>query len=205
MSAAVLFSCDRFCDLCVVMASTRGIEREAARTNALHKWASETGINLGRLDLGQQWVIFAALNLIAFLGAIPVMKRLMGYLLAHSGMSLGTKVIAAVIGLSDRSLRTAQARRPAEMLHSIRHPTGGHRKPKLKAEHAGVVAKYLVEHANAAVNDILEFIEIKIGVTMDRLTLRRFVKRYGLGCLRGESITAAPPLLARRSMEALSS
>lgn len=187
------------------MASTRRNDREAARTSGLEAWAAKTGIDLGRLDSGQQWVIFAALNLIAFLGAIPVMKRLTGYLLAHSGMGLGTKVIAAVISLSDRSLRTAQALGPAAMLHSIRHPTGGHRKPKLKAEHAGVVAKYLVEHPNAEVNDILEFIKTKIGVTMDRLTLRRFVKRYGLGCLRGESIAATPPLLARRSMEALSS
>lgn len=173
--------------------------------SALQEWATESGMDLGRLDPGQQWVIFAALNLIAFLGAIPVMKRLMGYLLAHSGMGLGTKVIAAVIGLSDRSLRTAQALRPAQMLHSIRHPTGGHRKPKLKAEHAGVVAKYLVEHPKAEVNDILEFINTRINVTMDRLTLRRFVKRYGLGCMRAESISATPPLLARRSMGALSS
>jgi transposase len=178
-------------------------ERELKCREALQAWAKASDVSLNRLDLGQQWVIFAALNLIAFLGTIPVMKRLTGYLLAHSGMGLGTKVIAAVIGLSARSLRSAQVLKPEEMLHSVRHPVGGHRKPKLKAEHAGVVAKYLVEYSQAEVSQILGFIKTKIGVTMDRHTLCRYFKRYGLGCLRGEKIVDPSPLLPRRSTEEL--
>ena len=187
------------------MASTRTTERELERTTTLRGWAKTSGIDLRRLDVGQQWLIFAGLNMIAFLGAIPVMKRLTGYLLAHSGMDLGTKVIAAVVGISDRALRTAQALAPAELVHSVRHPVAGHRKPKLKAEHAGVVAKYLVGHPEAEVSQILKFIETDLRVTMDRLTLRRFVTRYGLGCLRGNEVVDPSPLLAKRYTEELSS
>jgi transposase len=68
----------------------------------------------------------------------------------------------------------------------------GHRQPKLKAEHAGPVAKYLVEHPSAKVKPILAYIKKDLDVEVDRLTLRRFFKRYGLGCLRGDLVTDTP-------------
>jgi hypothetical protein len=174
----------------------RTAEREQARATTLHAWAATAEVNIDRFDEGQQWVLFAALNIMSFVEALPVMRRVTGYLLTHCGMGLGTGVISSVIGLSDRSLRVAQALEPKQMLHSIRHPTGGHRKPKLKAEDAGVVARYLFEHPES---------EVRFGVTMDRLTLRRFVARYGLGCLRDETIRDAAPFLAKPSTEVRSS
>jgi hypothetical protein len=73
----------------------------------------------------------------------------------------------------------------------------GHRKPKLQPEHAGLLAKYLVEHKRAKVNDILAFIEHELGVSMDRLTLRRYIQRYGLGCLRNdEHVDDGAPLFS---------
>jgi hypothetical protein len=179
--------------------STR--EREQTRQRVLSKWAAKAGVNLERFDDGQQWVLFAALNIMAFVGTMPVMRRVTGYLLAHCGMELRTGVIAAVIGLSDRSLRTAQALGPAQLLHSIRNPIGGHRKPKLSPEDTGVVARYLFENPQSEVNDVLAFINTKLGVTMDRLTLRRFVARFGLGCLRDESVGDTAPFLAGPSTE----
>ena len=63
---------------------------------------------------------------------------------------------------------------------------GPERAPKLGPEHVGPVAKYLAEHSGARVKEILQFIEDEFGVQLDRLTLRRYIKRYGLGCLQGE-------------------
>jgi hypothetical protein len=183
----------------------RTTEREQARATTLHAWAATAEVNVDRFDEGQQWVLFAALNIMDFVGTLPVMRRVTGYLLTHCGMGLGTGVISSVIGLSDRSLRVAQALEPKQMLHSIRHPTGGHRKPKLKAEDAGVVARYLFEHPESEVKEVLAFIRTRFGVTMDRLTLRRFVARFGLGCLRDESIRDAAPFLATPSTEVRSS
>lgn len=177
-------------------------EREAQRRSALERWASAHGVELERFDLGQQWVIFFALRVVAVLGNVAPLKRVVGYFLAISGMELGSVTIGAIIGVSDRAVRTARALEPAAMLHSVQHPVGGHRKPKLEAHHAGLIAKFLVEHPRAQVQEVLAFIASNLGITVDRLTLRRYVARYGLGCLREESIEEPPLFSAAAGSEA---
>jgi hypothetical protein len=41
---------------------------------------------------------------------------------------------------------------------------------------------------------VLSFIAEKLGVTMNRLTLRRFFNRYGLGCLHEGTVQDSPLL-----------
>lgn len=171
---------------------TKAAEREALRVSELRAWAGSHAIDLARFDVGQQWVIFFALRVVAHLGKVIALKRVVGYFLAISKMNLGSGTIAAIIGVSDRAVRSAQALEPAAMLHSVRHPVGGHRKPKLEAHHAGVIAKFLIDHPRAQVQEVLDYIEKNLSVTLDRVTLRRYIARYGLGCLRGERVTDAP-------------
>jgi transposase len=173
-----------------------GSERETQRTTVLKAWAQQKGVDLNRLDLGQQWVVFGALQLIALFDAVPALRRLVGYFLANCRMGIGATVIAAVVGVSDRAVRQARALSPPDMLHSVRHPVGGHRKPKLKAKHAGVVAKFLADRPKVRVREILDHIRCETGVEIDRLTLRRYLKRYGLGCLRGERVAGPTPLFS---------
>jgi transposase len=144
------------------------------------------------MDVGQQWVIFAALRMLAFIGGIPLLRRLVAWLLAHADMDLGTNVIAAVVGVSDRAIRTTKALKPKKLLHGLQHPVRGHAQPKLRAEDAGVIAQFLVDNRRAYVQDVIEFIEKRLGVTVDRLTLRRYLKRYGLGVLRKEKVDNTP-------------
>jgi hypothetical protein len=162
------------------------------RVELVGSWARTHSIDTTRFDLGQLWLIFFALRVVAALGDIPGLRRLLGYFLALSKLELGSQAIAAIIGVSDRAVRNAQALTPAEMLHSVQHPVGGHRKPKLEAHHSGPIAKFLVDHPRARVQDVLDFISRDIGVTIDRLTLRRYIERYGLGCLRGDAIADSP-------------
>lgn len=167
-------------------------DREARRREVVEGWAKEHGIGLRRLDEGQQWVVFAALEVMAVVGQFAPLRRLLAWVLAHSGMDLGGTVIGAITGVSDRAVRTTKTLEPEEILHSVRTPSRGRGKAKLGPEHAGLVAKYLVEHPRSKVKEILAFIKNEFGVTMDRLTLRRYISRYGLGCLRGEIHTGAP-------------
>lgn len=183
---------------------SKAAEREALRVSVLREWADAHGIDRARFDLGQEWIIFFALRVVTHLGRVAGLKRVVGYFLAVSRMDLGSGAIAAIIGVSDRAVRSAQALEPAAMLHSVQHPVGGHRKPKLEAHHAGVIAKFLVDHPRALVQELLDFITKELGVTIDRLTLRRYVARYGLGCLRGDLVTEAPLFSAERATEALS-
>src|SRR4051812_26496373 len=66
----------------------------------------------------------------------------------------------------------------------------GHAPPKLHREQVGPVAK---AYKKCSVEDLLAFIKQKLGVEVDRLTLRCFLKRYGLGCLREEEVHHSPP------------
>lgn len=186
------------------MATPKSKARDQAGVALLATWANDQDVDLARLDVGQQWIIFAALELIAFLGAVTPLKRLVGYFLAHCGMDLGTKTIAALVGTTDRAVRQTKALAAPEVLRGLRER--GHRKAKLQAKHAGIVAKFLAARPNALAPEILAHIKSEIGVEIDRLTLRRYLERYGLGCLRrDDSVQPTPLFSAPHGSEARSS
>jgi hypothetical protein len=166
--------------------------RSAARAERLDRWAHEHCVELRHLDDGQQWLVFAALGVGQALAGLPALMRLLAYVLAHSGMGLPAPVIAALTGVSDRAVRATKALSANELLHSVRTPSRGRGKPKLGPEHAGTVAKFLVEHPNPRVRDIIAFVRMKLGVELDRKTLRVYIARYGLGCLRGDLLAELP-------------
>lgn len=166
--------------------------RREAKDEALEVWASEHDVKLEKLDDGQQWVIFAALVARDAFAGIPALLRLLAYVLAHCGMDLSAPVIAAVTGVSDRAIRTTKALSAQELLKSVRTPPRGRGTPKLGAIHVGAVAKFLFEHPNIQVHGILEFCSREFKISIDRKTLRMFIKRYGLGNFRDEEIVDTP-------------
>lgn len=176
--------------------------REAARQQALQQWAADHAVSIESLDLGQQWILFAGLHWLSLLGPIAVLRRLLGYLLAHCGLGLSGPIVAALVGVSDRALRTTKALTPEQLLATLRRP--GNRKPKLRALHAGPVARFLVEHPAAPAKDLRDFLRQQFQICIDRTTLHRYLKRYGLGCLRSWEASPRPtPLLsALPAMEA---
>jgi len=157
-------------------------------------WASKHGIQLHRLDLGQQWVVFGALRLVAGLKGLAPLNRLVAYALAHSGMGLSASIIGAVTGVSARAIRTTKSLEPEQLLHSIRTKPRGRGSPKLGPECAGPIARFLVDHPGSTLEHILAFIQDHFDVTMDPSTVHRYLHRYGLGCLRNDSHTDAPLL-----------
>lgn len=186
------------------MVGSSSSERDGLREQVLGDWARTHGLELKRFDPGQQWVIFFALRVIACLDKLPPLKRILGHFLARSGMDLGSGAIAAILGVTDRAVRNTQALEPTALLKSVQQPIRGHAKAKLEAHHAGVVAKFLVEHRRALVQEVLDFIDKELGIVIDRLTLRRYVARYGLGCLRGDLVTEGPLFSAELATEELS-
>ena len=167
-------------------------EREQARFEQLEVWAREHDVNIERLDEGQKWVLFFAIKILALIEGITPLRRLIGYLLVHSDMGLKSPLVGKLLGVSDRAVRYTQSCTAGELWESIRNPVHGHREPKLGPEQAGRMAKYLVAHPKARAPQILQFVAKEFGVFMDRRTLRHYIQRYGLGCLRGEEVTETP-------------
>ena len=166
--------------------------RTVERDEVLGAWANNHEIRIHRLDEGQQWLVFAALQLIAVFGELAPLKRLLAYALAHSGMGLSASIIGTITGVSDRSIRTTKSLKPEQLLHSIRTKPRGRGRPKLGPECAGPIARYLVDHPGSTLNDILAFIQDTFDVTLDPSTVHRYLNRYGMGCLRNDRHTDAP-------------
>jgi transposase len=179
---------------------------EAERDERLVEWAGVAGVEVGSLDPGQRAVVFAAITFLAFVGTkLFALRRMVAYLLSHCGMGLSTVVIGAVMGTTDRAVRKGRGLPPREFWDRLQKARRGHPPPKLRRDQVGPVAKYLAEHKDCTVNDLLGFIQTTFAVQMDRLTLRRFLKRYGLGCLRDETVAESPLLSAAPPTEVRSS
>ena len=65
---------------------------------------------------------------------------------------------AHTIGRTDRAMRTVQALSAQGVLDSVWGELGRHRQPKLHAEHAGPIAKYLVDHPDCTQAQMVAFI-----------------------------------------------
>jgi transposase len=179
--------------------------RQTDCDRVLAEWAGARGVDLDALDTGQRWVVFASLQFLDFVGPLLPLRRVIAYVLSHCGMELTSPVVAAVVERGERAIRKARAFKPGQFWKRLREARRGHQRPKLSPEHVGPVARFLAEHRKCSVTELLEFINQSFGVTLDRLTLRRFLKRYGLGCLREERVSDAPLLPAAPSTAAPSS
>ncbi|WP_224367088.1 hypothetical protein [Hyalangium versicolor] len=167
---------------------------QAEREQRLEQWASASGVELSQLDGMQSGVVLAALVFLSFVGGVAALRRMVAYLLSHSGLGLSSVIIGAVVGTTGRAVRKARQVAPKEFWKKLQKARRGHPAPKLRKEQVGPVAKFLSEHPGCSVAEVLGFIHQSFGVEMDRLTLRRFLKRYGLGCLKHASVEDTPLL-----------
>jgi transposase len=127
---------------------------------------------------------------------------MVAYLLSHCGLGLSSAVIGAVVGTTDRAVRQGRQVDPKEFWKRLQQARRGHAPAKLQREQVGPVARFLADHPRCSVAELLDFIHRSFGVHMDRLTLRRFLKRYGLGCLRQQAVEDTPLLSDAPSTQA---
>ena len=177
---------------------------EAERERRLAEWSTSSGVDLASLDVAQRAVIFAALTFMTYVGGHSSLRRLVAYMLSHCGLGLTSGVVGAVVGTTDRAVRKGRQYAPREFWQRLQKAKRGHPAPKLRRDQVGLVAQFLARNKDCSVAELLGFIEKKLEVEMDRLTLRRFLKRYGLGCLREDTVKDAPLLSAAPPTEALS-
>lgn len=184
--------------------TTKQTQRARQRDQRLEHWARDNDIDIERLDQGQRWVVFAALRVGDAIGPIRPLRRALSFFISKADMGLTDKVIGAIVGVSDRSVRTIKTKEPKALLDSVAQTVRGHSLPKLKAEHAGVVARLLVERPQAEAPELIGQIKAELGITVERHTLARYISRYGLGCLRERTVEETPLFWAAPSTEALS-
>ena len=109
------------------------------------RWQGEHAALLERSTGPQRVLLEATVRFVAVIAAQPILLRVAAYFLLHAGMGLTLVQVGAAVGRTDRAMHTVRALAPRELLDSIWAELGRHRQPRLHAEHAGPIAKYLVD------------------------------------------------------------
>jgi hypothetical protein len=161
-------------------------------------WQREHADVMARATGPQRILLEAAVRFRTAIAAQPILLRVAAFFLLHAGMGLTPAQVGAAVGRTDRAMRTVQALGVHDVLDSIWAELGRHRQPKLHPEHAGPIAKYLVEHPRCTQPEVADFIAAELSIVVDVQTLRRFLDAYGLHVLRsehaaGEADVSRPP------------
>lgn len=151
---------------------------------AWSEWSRLHAEVLTRTTAPQRVLLETAVRFVAAVEGHAIACRAAAFVLLHAGMGLTPAQVGAAIGRTDRAMRMVQALSARAFLESVWGELGRHRQPKLQPEHAGPIAKYLVEHPGCTQAETVAFIRQAWGLEVDPLTLRRFFKAYGFGVLR---------------------
>src|SRR5262245_33940613 len=151
-----------------------------APQEAWTRWEREHADVLERVTAPQRVLLEAAVRFIAVIAGQPILLRMAAFFLLHAGMGLTPAQVGAAVGRTDRAMRTVRGLSGHELLDSIWAELGRHRQPKLHPEHAGPLAKYLVDHPRSTLPEVVEFIAHDLGIKIDPQTLHRFLTTYGL-------------------------
>jgi hypothetical protein len=160
---------------------TMALETATMRANeapqdAWERWQREHAKLLERATGSQRILLEAAVRFVAVMAAQPILLRLAAFFLLHAGMDLTPAQVGAAVGRTDRAMRTVRASSAQDVLASIWAELGRHRQPKLHAEHAGPIAKYLVEHPPCRRSEVVAFLANELKVDIDVPTLSRFLE-----------------------------
>jgi hypothetical protein len=163
---------------------TATTQANEAPQDAWARWQREHAELLERTTGPQRVLLEATVRFVVFIADQPILLRVAAYFLLHAGMGLTLVQVGAAVGRTDRAMLTVRALAPRELLDSIWAELGRHRQPRLRAEHAGPIAKYLVDHPQCTQSEVVTFIARELSIEIEVQTLRRFLDAYGLYVLR---------------------
>jgi transposase len=167
------------------MASDTAVAQASEPTeDAWASWRHEHASVLERATGPQRVLLEAAVRFIAVIAAQPLLLRMAAFFLLHAGMGLTPAQVGAAVGRTEQAMRTVRGLSARDLLDSIWAELRRHRQPKLHPEHAGPIAKFLVDHPGCTQPEVVAFIASELKIDVDVQTLRRFFDTYGLGVLR---------------------
>lgn len=160
--------------------TTTTTQENEAPEDAWLRWQREHAEVLERATAAQRALLEAAVRFVAIIAAQPILLRAAAYFLLHADMGLTPAQVGAAVGRTDRAMRTVRSLGAHELLDSIWAELGRHRQARLRPEHAGPIAKYLVDHPRCTQSDVVAFIARELAIDIEHQTLRRFLAAYGL-------------------------
>jgi hypothetical protein len=157
----------------------------------LEGWLEQAGVSQERLTAQQQAVLKAAFCFRQRLGADYYSTRLLSHFLLHCDTGLKVAAIARLVGISRPTASEQQGVPSKDIIRSAAHRLAGRPYGKLLPRHAGPVAAFLVGQPDATRIDLLQFLKDTFAVSVSRVALHKFLKKYGLDHI---GHPAPPPL-----------
>jgi hypothetical protein len=152
----------------------------AAEVPDFDRWLADAAVPEATLTDAQRAVLQAACHFLQRCGRDYYSVRLLSHFLLHAHTGLKVAQIARLLGIS-RSAASAQQGLPSkEVVQAAHHRLAGRAHGKLWPRFAGPIAHFLHQHPEATRWDLLDFIRDTWGVSVSRVALHRFLKKYGL-------------------------
>jgi hypothetical protein len=144
------------------------------------RWLADSAVPEAALTVAQRAVLQAALQFLDHRGHDYYSVRLLSHVLLHARTGLKIAQIARLLGLSRAAASAQQGLSSKEVVQAAHHRLAGRTHGKLLPRFAGPIAHFLHEQPHATRWDLLDFIQRTWGVSVSRMALHKFLKKYGL-------------------------
>jgi hypothetical protein len=167
----------------------------AAATEDFASWLAQAEIPRSRLTPQVEAVLRAVFAFRQRQGSDYYSTRLLSHFLLHCDSGLKVAQIARLVGISRPTASEQQALSSKQVVQQAHHRLKGRPYGKLLPRFAGPIAAFLHAHPDASRADLLAFIHRTFAVTVSRIALYKFLKKYGLD----QSAPPQPPVPAAGS------
>jgi hypothetical protein len=144
------------------------------------RWLQDSAVAVDTLTAPQRAVLEAAFHFLQQRGDDYFSRRLLSHVLLHAQTGLKVAQLARLLGFSRSAASAQQGLSSREVVQAAHHRLQGRPHGKLLPRFAGPIAQFLHQRPEATRWDLLDFIQRTWGVSVSRMALHRFLKKYGL-------------------------
>ena len=166
----------------------------AAAVPDFARWLEDAAVPEATLTDAQRAVLYAVFGFLQRCGRDYYSVRLLSHFLLHAHTGLKVAQVARLLGISRSAASAQQGLSSKEVVQAAHHRLAGRSHGKLLPRFAGPIAHFLHQHPEATRWDLLDFIHVTWGVSVSRVALHRFLKKYGLD--GAAVVTCAQPAAA---------
>jgi len=152
----------------------------AAAVPDFARWLEDAAVPAASLTDAQRAVLEAAFGFLQRCGRDYYSVRLLSHFLLHCQAGLKVAQVARLLGISRSAASAQQGLSSKEVVQAAHHRLAGRSHGKLLPRFAGPIAQFLHQHPEATRWDLLDFIRVTFGVSVSRVALHRFLKKFGL-------------------------
>src|SRR6186997_2638410 len=172
----------------------------ATDTRTFAHWLQDSAVPEATLTAPQRAVLEAAFGFLQQRGHDYFSRRLLSHFLLHAPTGLKVAQVARLLGFSRSAASAQQGLSSKEVVQAAHHRLAGRSHGKLLPRFVGPIAQFLCEQPQATRWDLLDFIGRTWGVSVSRMALHRFLKKYGLD-QASRVVTFSTPAAASRAAE----